>query len=316
MKISVLVSCHNYRDLVVEAIESALAQTPRPVEVIVVDDGSTDGSGELLESRYGSHELVKVIRTPNRGQLATFVAAFQASSGDIVTFLDADDRYRPGYLERVAAVYWQYPTVGQVFCNMEQFGDTDGLWLPILHDEDLGTAAVRMWATQGYYGTPTSGISLRRALAEKILRIPETFYPDWRTRADDCLIFGAALTGAHRYYIGEPLIDYRFHGRNSWAGRTFPAVEVAQHRYRLNKAIAWYGEAMGLDRRSLQWAEMEFRTKPKPRPGDYLQYLWLQWKAPMAPRQKLVALFNMTVHYVLSLWKVKKILRQLIPRRA
>lgn len=316
MNISVLVSCHNYRELVVEAIDSALAQSLPPLEVIVIDDGSTDGSGEMLEARYAGHPVVTVIRTPNRGQLATFVAAFRASRGDIVAFLDADDRWRPQYLERIAAVYRQLPSVDEVFCNMEQFGDAKGLWLAILHDEDLGTAAIRMWATQRYYGVPTSGISMRRQLAESIFRIPESYFPQWRTRADDCLVFGAALLGAHRYYIGDALIEYRFHGRNSWAGRTFPAVEVAQHRHRLNHAIAWYGQAASLDYRSLQWAEMEFRTKPKPRPGDFLQYLWLQWQAPMAPRQKMVALANIAIHYVLSLWKVKKILRQLIPRRA
>lgn len=304
LKISVLVSCHNYRDYVVEAIESALAQTLPPFEVIVVDDGSTDGSGELLEQRYGRHPVVRVIRTPNHGQLATFVTGLRASSGDIVAFLDADDRQRAGYLERVAAVFAQRSTVGLVFCNMQQFGGATEPWIPDLHDEDLGTAAIRTWALQWYYGVPTSGITMRRRLGEQVLAdLPETFYPEWRSRADDFLVFGAALLGAHRFYVGEPLVDYRLHGRNNWAGRPLGHVDMAQHCYRMLRLVAWYGNRAGLDQRALRWAVLEFNTKPRPRRGDFLTYFGLQLRAPLLLHLKLRALYKMSVTYALSAWK-------------
>ena len=99
-------------------------------------------------------------------------------------------------------------------------------------------------------------------------------------------------------------------------GQYFVPVRVAQHLYQLTRTLDWYSQRAGINRQSLRWAVLEFRTKPKPRPGDFLTYLWLQFSAPSPPRVWLSGTFQITVAYVLSLWKVKKILRTLFPRRA
>ena len=69
---SVIVTCYNYRDFVEEAVDSALAQTRAAAQVIVVDDGSTDGSSELLRARYGDDPRVTLLFGENGGQLAAF----------------------------------------------------------------------------------------------------------------------------------------------------------------------------------------------------------------------------------------------------
>jgi glycosyltransferase involved in cell wall biosynthesis len=86
--ISVLINNHNYGRFVGRAIDSALGQKASDVEVIVVDDGSSDQSRSILEA-YGNR--MKVLYQDNQGQASTINAAVQSRSGDLLCFLDADD---------------------------------------------------------------------------------------------------------------------------------------------------------------------------------------------------------------------------------
>ena len=96
--VSVLIPCHNAERWVAETLESVLAQTYRPIEVIVVDDGSTDGSLEVLAG-YGARG-VKLMTQVNRGAAAARNLALSAASGDLVQFLDADDLLAQDKIER------------------------------------------------------------------------------------------------------------------------------------------------------------------------------------------------------------------------
>jgi glycosyltransferase involved in cell wall biosynthesis len=89
-RVSIVIPCYNQARFLGEAIESALAQTWTPVEVIVVNDGSTDGSAAVA-ARYP----VRLIAQRNHGLAAARNAGLRASAGEIVVFLDADDRLRP-----------------------------------------------------------------------------------------------------------------------------------------------------------------------------------------------------------------------------
>jgi hypothetical protein len=81
--VSILINNYNYAHFVTEAIESALAQTYRHVEIIVVDDGSTDDSREVI-GRFGN--LVRMVAKENGGQASAFNAGFAASKGEIICF--------------------------------------------------------------------------------------------------------------------------------------------------------------------------------------------------------------------------------------
>jgi len=100
-KVSILIPCYNARPYVGAALESALAQTWPNLEIIVVDDGSTDGSAEILEG-YRDRG-VRVIRQSNTGQCAASNCAFSASMGSYIKFLDADDIIAPDMIERQMA---------------------------------------------------------------------------------------------------------------------------------------------------------------------------------------------------------------------
>ena len=91
-RVSIVVNNFNYERYVGEAIDSALAQDHDDVEVVVVDDGSTDGSPEVIASY--AERIVPVLKS-NGGQGSAFNAGFAAATGAAVIFLDADDRLAP-----------------------------------------------------------------------------------------------------------------------------------------------------------------------------------------------------------------------------
>src|SRR3954469_1740422 len=85
--VSVIIPCFNYEQWVGAAVRSALAQDWPAIEVIAVDDGSTDGTPEVLAS-FG--DAIRVIRRPNGGLNAATSTGFEAATGELITFLDAD----------------------------------------------------------------------------------------------------------------------------------------------------------------------------------------------------------------------------------
>src|SRR4051812_45211482 len=95
MKISVLIACYNAAPYVAEAIESVLSQTCPAHELIVIDDGSTDGTADVLAGFSGR---IAVLRQTNQGVAAALNAGLAQAAGDAIAFLDADDVWTPGKL--------------------------------------------------------------------------------------------------------------------------------------------------------------------------------------------------------------------------
>lgn len=98
MSVSVVIPTYNRRHIVGEAIGSALAQGAPAAEVLVVDDGSTDGTGAMLARRYGSEPRVRVIHRTNGGPPAARNTGVARARGEYVALLDSDDVWCPGYL--------------------------------------------------------------------------------------------------------------------------------------------------------------------------------------------------------------------------
>src|SRR4051812_20102412 len=91
--ITVIIPAYNSRRLVAGAIDSAFAQTYAPLEVIVIDDGSQDGTAEIVEERYGSR--VRLLSQANAGPSAARNAGIAIARGNWIAFLDADDVWIP-----------------------------------------------------------------------------------------------------------------------------------------------------------------------------------------------------------------------------
>src|SRR5215470_18923669 len=113
--VTVVVVNRNYACYLPECVESVLGQTYRSMEVIVVDDGSTDDSLNVLK-RY--QRCLRVIQQPNRGVSAARNTGISASAGKWVAFLDSDDAWRPEKLQQQSK-YFQDSSVGMVFSGVE-----------------------------------------------------------------------------------------------------------------------------------------------------------------------------------------------------
>ena len=116
--VSVVIPTHDRGRVVVEAIESALAQTHPPLEVIVVDDGSTDDTAERVGRLRDAR--VRYLRRSHAGVSAARNAGIAAATGDLVAFLDSDDLWKPDKVEAEIAALARYPSAGGVFSDLEK----------------------------------------------------------------------------------------------------------------------------------------------------------------------------------------------------
>ena len=218
--VSVLVNNYNYGAFLGSAIDSLLAQTYAPIEIIVVDDGSTDSSSQIIEQyvdQYG--ERIRPILKENGGQDSCFNAGFAASRGEIICFIDADDCFVKDKVAKIVARFEQSPDIGWCFNALslidvhtqESLGVTRAF--PKQSHDTSQPCDFRRAMRQGrlpFYPMSTSGLCFRRRLLEQILPMPETFI---KTSADRYLRC-AAMGLDKGYFIAEPLTIQGIHGNN------------------------------------------------------------------------------------------------------
>ena len=103
MQLSIITPVYNAEKYLKECVQSVIAQTYGDWELILVDDGSTDGSGAICdEFQIQCPEKIKVIHHTNCGQILSRVAGMRCASGEYYLFLDADDQFEQQALERIA----------------------------------------------------------------------------------------------------------------------------------------------------------------------------------------------------------------------
>lgn len=295
--VSVLVSSYNYADYVTEAIDSALAQDQPPHEVIVVDDGSSDGSPQLLRARYGDDPRVTLIEQANAGQLQAWATGFARASGEVIALLDSDDLWEPDYLRRINEVYAQRPDVDFVYCNMRLFGDAEGTLLPPGPDRDHGLSILLGAYFHRFQGAATSALSLRRALMARLLTLPPERAGDWMSRPDDCLVYGSDILGAHKFCLGAPLVRHREHGSNALKAFGRSPLKACRHVIGSERMLEFYRNLAGITPRWLRMAKAEFRTKPAPTFRELRIYSWLLFRAPMPLAKRFEHWLGMLAHY-------------------
>lgn len=296
-RFSVIVSSYNYRDFVLAAIDSALAQNRAPSQIIVVDDGSTDGSPEHVSSRFGGDSRVTLILKANGGQLSAFVAGVAAATGDVVCFLDADDLWEPDYLDHLHHAYTHPSAPDFVHTNLRLFGNRDELWDNGTADRDCGLTVLPSYHLQYWQGSPSSALSMRRGLAQRVLGLAEPLLQDWRVRADDVLVYGAHIFAARTRYLAAAAVRYRVHGNNLWVDRTSSRADTIGYEYRLDRMLAHYAQAAGVGPESLRRVRREFETKPHPTRAEFRLYRRLAWSAPLPLGKRLELVIAMLRHY-------------------
>jgi glycosyltransferase involved in cell wall biosynthesis len=207
--VSIIVDNFNYARFIRAAIDSALAQSYAPVEVIVVDDGSTDNSRDLISS-YGNR--VSAVFKPNGGHASAFNAGFRASRGSIVMFLDADDSLLPTAVEEVVRAWHPGTAKAQfVLAHIDADGRALGAIVPFLPAQmPDGDIRASILDAGGYVGVPTSGNAFARTVLDRILPLPES---QWRQAADTSLEIIAPFLG-DVISLRKTLGCYRVHESN------------------------------------------------------------------------------------------------------
>ncbi|MDB9537686.1 glycosyltransferase [Dolichospermum planctonicum CS-1226] len=216
--VSIIINNYNYDRFLPEAINSAINQTYPHTEIIVVDDGSTDNSRNIID-RYGDR-IIPIFQT-NGKQAAALNSGFTKSQGDIIIFLDADDYLFPHAVVQIVSV-WK-PELSKVHYRLtviDKIGKSLGYSCP-QGSTPLSTGDVSkiLLDKGGYVSTPTSGNALNRHVLEKLFPIPD----EYKLTADDYLSFQVPFYGDVAA-IEEPLGTYRIHDTNQWALATVTAA--------------------------------------------------------------------------------------------
>lgn len=284
---SVVVTNYNYRDYVGAAVDSVLAQTRAAAQVIVMDDGSTDGSPAWLAERYGNDPRVTLRCVENGGQLSAFIRGMEGVTGDVVCFLDADDVWEPTYLATIGALYDSRRDVDFLFTDVRLFGNEEGIQGYAERAVDLGYTAISTWVTAYWYGAATSALSMRRAWAQRTLDLPAEFVRSWRISADNCLVFGASVLGARKYFLPTGMVRYRVHGANGWWHARHRENQFA-NLFRSRVLINHYAARMHMDERTLDLVKAEFRSKPAPSKEETWRYARMAYRLGTASWPKRV----------------------------
>ena len=217
--VSVLIVNYNYERFLGEAIESVLAQTYRNFELIVCDDGSTDGSRQVIEQYERADERIRSCFQSNAGVAAALNSAYAMSTGSILCLLDADDIFAPTRLSRAVDILREGGRVGMVMntlVKVDSGGAVTGR-IPEFGQFDRGELSELILRTVGSFtAAPTSALAMRRECAARVFPIPT---PQFRTEADAYMRNVAALFYAVEV-IEEPLTTYRVHSSNVTASQT------------------------------------------------------------------------------------------------
>ena len=201
--ISVIIPTYNYGRFIADAIHSLLAQTRLPDEIIVIDDGSTDDTAEVVEK---FSDDVKYIRQENAGVSAARNRGVAKSSGDLIAFLDADDMLEPTALEKQVQKF-RDPTIGLVHCGMREFDSATGATLRIRTDG--GDAAIAenllLWEGAVIAGPGGAVLVSRKAFDDA---------GGFDTRINVGEDWDFCYRVARKFKVGfvpEPLVNYRIH---------------------------------------------------------------------------------------------------------
>lgn len=231
--ISIVICNYNHEIFIKSAIVSALNQTYKPFEIIVVDDGSTDDSIEIIST---FSDQIKFIQKENGGQISAYNVGFKVISGNVVLFLDADDVLMPHALEEISKKFEQ--DVVKVHYKMQvidQNGEDLNTTLPsILDSGDCSKNLIRYGLM--YKAPPASGNAYRVEALSLLFPLPELTYE--KHSADYFCIYGIALLGKIAS-INDPLFKYRVNTSNEYqysfgnALNNYDFQEAAEIRWRI-----------------------------------------------------------------------------------
>lgn len=247
MKISVLINNYNYSNYINDCLDSVEQQTRVADEIIVVDDGSTDNSVEVIKQ----HPLNVTCNTQsNQGQLAAIATAVNQASGEILCFLDSDDTWKPGYLQKIITAFNGPSRPDFVYVGLEKFGEQTGplRFCEFSKDTLVPMSRQILLTRRLYLGAPTSGNTIRAHIAKDLVKaITPTQFKDYRISADNLLVFGASLIGCRKMQLRALLVDYRVHAKNKYYWQERNAKKKIADKLKREQLISELAQELGVE---------------------------------------------------------------------
>ncbi len=201
MKVSVVIPLYNARDVIRQTVESVLAQTWKDVEIIVIDDGSTDGSGKVVQE-FGNR--VRLIQQENAGVAAARNRGIQASTGEAIALLDHDDLWHPTKLEKQVRLLEQRPEVGMVITDVAHI-DREGRPMGIVGRGYNPSETFARLFVRSYLPTPSAAL-IRKSVFESVGGFDEGFKS---AGLDDHELWTRIAVCCEIANIAEPLTYHR-----------------------------------------------------------------------------------------------------------
>ena len=207
--VSVIIPNYNYAHYLPQALDSVLAQTYPRVEIMVIDDGSTDDSENVLRG-YG--DRIRSIKQQNQGVSAARNLGARETRGELLAFLDADDFWLPEKLERQVQRFVADPELGLVHCGVEEIHDNGDHLLFRLEGLEGWVATDMLLFNRAVILGGGSGLVVKRSAFEAL----GGFDTSLSTSADWDFFYRMAAH-ARVGFVPSALLKYRVHGSNMHA---------------------------------------------------------------------------------------------------
>jgi len=241
--VTVIVANYNYERYVGLAVRSVIEQTYRNWELLVCDDGSTDGSVAAIRAAAGGDPRVRVFEQANGGQAAAWNRLWPHARGEVLCLVDSDDMYEPDKLETVVETFRERPRVGLIVHRLRVItSDGDPVQLiPFMTRMEEGWLADRVIRRGGRWRfLPTSGLCLRREVAAPLWPLEVRWFGAWA----ESLFFYAGPLLTEVASLDQPLADYRVHGRNQSGVTRFTPRTVWHDLHSVHKAVKGTNERL------------------------------------------------------------------------
>jgi glycosyltransferase involved in cell wall biosynthesis len=244
--ITVAVPCYNYGHYLPTCIDSIQQQEGVEIDIVIVDDGSTDGSDAVVREMVDRYDNVRAIfHQPNAGHIQTFTDGVAAATGEYVLLISADDCLAPGALQRAVTVMEEHPDVGLVYGRVDVFDQV----IPLPEDPAPAQSVV-IWKGWDWIAERCATAANPTYSPEVILRTSVQhaiggYDPECRHTSDFNMWLRAAAVAGVARIDGPVLAHYRVHGGNM--SRTMFKSDYVQIEQRMRAIDRFFETLPSLD---------------------------------------------------------------------
>lgn len=233
MKISIITASYNYAQYIQESINSVINQTYQDWELIVVDDGSSDNSVEIIKSYCAKDSRIKLLQHANgenKGLKETLLLGLKHATGDWIAFLESDDILYPKNLSKKAEIIHKCPTVKLIFNKVEFFGDEKRINL----EKKILDKTQKKLSKMSFPKNMFKDLYLKNMILTFSCVMVEKnalIHTDFNTPVDSMLDWWLWTHLAYKndfYYIDEELTKWRLHEKSYIKNARKPKLNLVQ----------------------------------------------------------------------------------------